>query len=127
MVARTAKRKLIFEAYDEQAKNIFNVFTDLDKNETIAGEIFYNNQLKVFSVYTPSKTDRVINCYILDVLNKSIKKVELFKTSVEKQQSLFSGQNKRQTNFAISDNEKFLAVATDNIKKTFKLLFSTCF
>ncbi|MEZ4840309.1 MAG: hypothetical protein R2821_02015 [Flavobacteriaceae bacterium] len=28
LVARTAKRKLIFEAYDEQAKNIFNVFTD---------------------------------------------------------------------------------------------------
>ena len=30
---------------------------------------------------------------------------------------MFSGQNKRQTNFSISPDNKFIAIATDNIKK----------
>lgn len=116
-IARSAKRKLIFETFDETAKSTFNMFADLHKKESVVGNLFYNNELKIFTVYSPSKTERIINCYILNIETKKYTKVKLFETTVEKKQVLFSGQNKRQTNVAVSPNGNFLAIATDNIKK----------
>lgn len=117
IVARSSKKKIIFEIYDENVKNIFNKTVDINKREQIMSNLLFNHELKVFTLFSPSKKERVINCHILNLDSKEYRKVELFKTKVEKTQALFSGQNKRQTNFSISPNEKFLAIATDDIKR----------
>jgi len=118
IIARSLKTKLMFEGFDAEAKSTFNKFVPLEKKEVFTGELFYGDELKVFTVYSPSKTERIIYCHILNTLTKNYKKETLFTTVVEKKQRLFSGQNKRQTHLAISPDEKFLAIATDNIKKT---------
>ncbi|MEZ4810192.1 MAG: hypothetical protein R2819_07505 [Allomuricauda sp.] len=117
VTASTGKNKLIFDVYDSNANKVFNTSTVLDSKEEVVGHLEHNDLLKVFTVFKPSKTEREIRCHVFDVKNQSHQFVELFKTSVEKTAALFSGQNKRQTNFATSPSGNYFAVATDNIKK----------
>ena len=69
-------------------------------------------------VESPSKTKRILNCYTLNISTFTSTKATLLDTNVEKKSALFSGQNKRQTNFSISPNKKFIAITTDNVKKS---------
>ncbi len=118
IIARSSKANLVFETFDDkvQGKKILN--TTLERKEVFEGELFYDNKVMIFTVHSPSKIERIVNCHIYHIDTHTHEKVELFKTSVAKNGSLFSGQNKRQTNFAISPDKNFIAVATDNIKKT---------
>lgn len=117
IIVREQKRKLIFEGFDGDAQRTFNKFTGIEKKEYFVGELFHGEELKVFTVFSPTKRDRTIHCYYLNVKDKTLKKETLFSTTVEKRQGLFSGKNKRQTNLAISPNGEFFVIATDNIKK----------
>ena len=56
--------------------------------------MFFGDELKVFTIFSPSKTERILYCHILNIKTKDSKKVELFATSVEKKQpapASFSG------------------------------------
>ena len=51
------------------------------------------------------------------LINNSYIKTTLLKKKVQKKGRLFSGENKRQTNFSVSPNNKYIAIAVDNIKR----------
>lgn len=116
-IVRNSKRDILFDIFDANLKKVFNEVVESDKKETFVGELFYDNEIKFFTVYAPKKTERIVYCHIFDIAAKTHKKVKLFETTVEKKQLLFSGQNKRQTSFAISPNGNYFAITTDNIKK----------
>ncbi|MCF6279992.1 MAG: hypothetical protein L3J14_06560, partial [Flavobacteriaceae bacterium] len=80
-------------------------------------DLFYNNEIKVFTVFSPSKKERIVYCHIYNMENNTHNKVELFKTTVDKNQNIFFGKSKRQTSFAVSPNNKYLVISTDNIRK----------
>ncbi|WP_397446748.1 hypothetical protein [Polaribacter sp. R77954] len=117
IVARKSKSTLIFESFDENAKGKKIKSIPLSKKESFVGEFYYDNQVRVFMVESPSKTKRILNCYTLNISTFTSTKATLLDTNVEKKSALFSGQNKRQTNFSISPNKKFIAITTDNVKK----------
>lgn len=117
IIARKSKATLIFETFDENAKGKKIKSVKLDKKENFVGELFYDNQLRIFMVQSPTKTKRILNCYTLDLSTFNYTKSTLLDTTVEKKSVLFSGQNKRQTNFSISPNNKFIAITTDNVKR----------
>jgi len=117
VIARTHKDALIFETFDENAKGKNAMNKQLEKKEIFAGEFFYNNKVRIFTIHSPTKVDRIIYCHIYNIEANTYEKVEVIKTTVEKKRALFSGQNKRQTNFAISPSKNLIAIATDNIKK----------
>ena len=116
-VAYKTKKKLYFNMYDGTGKEILEKFQDLQKKEYVIGHVKGNMTLKVFTVAKPSKTERHLRCHVLNLTDRSLKSQTLFSTTVEKKQALFSGQNKRQTNFSVSPNGVYLAIATDNIKR----------
>lgn len=116
-IVRDSKRDILFDVFDENLNKIYSKVIESDKNETFVGELFYGTEIKFFTVFSPDKYKRTIYCHIFNLSDKSHKKIALFETDVEKNQSLFSSNNKRQTNFAISPNGNYLAVTTDNIKK----------
>ena len=117
IVAREARRELIFEVFNKNAKNIFDKTIKLATYESFNGEIFYDDELKVFTVHKVNLRTRVIYAHILNIETKRYRKVELFTTTVERGQQLFLAGLKRQTYFALSPDEKLLAIATDNISK----------
>ncbi|MCL7754851.1 hypothetical protein [Polaribacter sp. Z022] len=117
VIARKSKSYLVFETFDNSAKGKKIKTVKLNKKENFVGELFHNNMLRIFMVESPSKTVRKLHCYTYDVTSNTSEKVTLLETTVKKKSAIFSGGNKRQTNFSISPNKKFIAIATDIEKK----------
>ena len=116
-VVREAKRDLIFDIFEANLDRIFNEVIKIEKKERFVGELYSDEKIKFFTVYSPKKTERILYCHVFDLRNKKLSKAKLLETKVERKQLLFSMQNKRQTSFAISPNGNYFAVSTDNIRK----------
>jgi hypothetical protein len=116
-VLRSSKNNFMFDIFDENLNKIHNQIIETTKKERYIGHVAYNDVIDFITVYSPKKKERVIYCHTLNLVSKSHKKTKLFETTVEKNQALFSGSNKRETNVAISPNGQYLVVTTDNIKK----------
>ncbi|TJY33893.1 hypothetical protein [Pontimicrobium aquaticum] len=116
-VLRIGKRELIFDAFDENYSKIFTKIIKLDSKESYVDNLFYGDEIKVFTVHAPKRKERIVYCHTFNFKDNTYKKTKLLDASVEKKQPLFSGGNKRQTSFAMSPNGKYLAITTDNVKK----------
>lgn len=116
-IVRNGKNDLVLNIFDSSLNKIKDVLIPTEKKEEFYGNLCYGSTIKLFSVYSPSKKERVVNCYELNISDGTHIKTELFKTEVEKNQGLFSGSNKRETGFAMSPNGEYFVVSTDNIKR----------
>jgi hypothetical protein len=116
-IVRENKRNISFDVFNEKLKKTFSKIIETSRKEKYVGDVFFEDEIKIFTVYSPKKNERIVYCHIFNINTKTYKKVTLFTTLVEKKQRLFSGANKRQTSFAISPNGNFIAISTDNIKK----------
>ena len=116
-VVRNGKKSFLFDIFDNKLDKIFSTVIKSDKNERYVGDLFYNNQLKLFTVYAPKKDYRILYCHTLDVTTKTHKKTIVFETSVEKKQNLFGSRKNHNTSFSLSPNGNYFAIATDNVKK----------
>ena len=117
IIARGLNRELMFEIFDENAENIFYEVMPLLQREAFIGELFYDGEMKVFTVQKINSRTRIIYANILDIFSQEFRKVKLFEASVERGEQFIITGGKRQTHFALSPNESFLAIATDNIHK----------
>ena len=117
VIARKSKSYLVFETFDDNAKGKKTINVKLSKKESFVGDLFASNKLRIFTVERPTKKIRILNCYTYNIDKNSYNKVVLLEKEVKKKSALFSGGNKRQTNFSISPNNKYIAIATDNVKK----------
>ncbi len=117
VIARNNKKKFLLDIFDTSQKKIYNKIIESSKKETYVGDLYSNNELKLFTVFAPNKNDRVLNCHILNLETKAYKKVTVFNATVEKKQSLFGSRRRHNTNFALSPDGKYFAIATDNITK----------
>ncbi len=116
-LARNGNRDFLFDIFDANLHKTYSIVVKSSKKESYVGDLFYNNQLKLFTVYAPEKDERILYCHTLDLNTKSYLKTTIFKTSVEKKQSLFGSRKNHNTSFALSPNGNYFAVATDNIRK----------
>lgn len=107
----------VFDVFDENLNRLSSNIVDAFTDETYIGDLFYNNQFLIFTVNTPNRKDRVLYCHVFNLEKNTHNRVELFQATVEKNQPIFSGSNKRETNFAFSPNEKYFVIATDNVKR----------
>lgn len=117
LMVRRGKRIVTIDIFNKDLKRIKNRFLELSRKERFIGEFFNDGVLKIFTVLSPDKKTRVVNCYFYDQKKGFVDKKVLFQTTVEKKRSLFRSVNKRQTNFAVSPNGKYFVLNTDNIKK----------
>ncbi|AFU69124.1 hypothetical protein P700755_002345 [Psychroflexus torquis ATCC 700755] len=111
------KPYFFFDIFDKNLIQIFTKKVEIDKNESYVGDLYYNGILKVFTVYQPNKKERTVYVHQLDINHKTYKRVKLFDARIQKKQNLFATKNSHVTNFSISPNNTYFAVATDNISK----------
>ncbi|MGB1210533.1 MAG: hypothetical protein ACPG41_03865 [Lacinutrix venerupis] len=116
-IVRNAKRDFLFDIFDSNLNKTFSKVVESDKKETYVGDLFYNNTIKLFTVFAPKKDERIVYCHTLNLNTKSYNKSTIFSTTVEKKQSLFGSRKNHNTSFALSNNGKYFAIATDNIRK----------
>lgn len=116
-IIRQAKKNLLLDIFDESLDKIFTKVVEHPKKESFVGEVFHDDEIKFFTVFSPKKRERILYCHVFNLKEKTHKKVKLFETTVEKARSLFFAQNKRQTSFVISPDGNYFAINTDNYKK----------
>ena len=116
-VIRFNTRQMLFDVFNASLERISNAIIDIERKEEFRASLYFENQIKVITLYAPSSKERVVYCYTFNINSKSYTKKQLFQKTLESNTALFSGANKRQTNFAQSPNGKYLAMTTDNIKK----------
>lgn len=116
-IVREGKKFFLFDIFDDSLNKIHSESIEKSKKESFVGDVYFDNEIKVFTLEEVSKSERSVFAHIYNFNNKSHRKVKLFSATVEKNQPLFSGGNKRQTSLALSPNGNYLAIATDNVKK----------
>lgn len=116
-VVRNSKNYLLFDIFNETLGRIRNFQVNTDRDEVCVGNLSFDNTIKIFTVFSPSRKERILYCHEFNMSDGSHKKTEMFKTEVENNQQIFSGSNKRQTGFAMSPNGAYVVVSTDDIKK----------
>lgn len=116
-IIRSGKKDFLFDIFDTKLNKTFSKVLEADKDETYVGDLFLKDKIKFFTVFAPEKDKRILFCYTLNLKSKSCTKTSIFEASVEKNQSLFGSKNKHKTNFALSPDGNYFAIATDNILK----------
>ena len=113
---RANKKNFLVDVFDKQLNKLTSKVIESDKKESFDGYVSYGEEIKYITVMSPSKRERIVYCNTFNIENNTHAKKQLFTADVEKG-GLFTGRNKRGTNVAISPNGKYIAIATDNIKK----------
>lgn len=116
-IVRFGKKNILLDVFDSNLDKDFFKLIKKEKKEVYKGHLSYNDEIKVFTVYSPKRKERILYCHTFNIKNNTHQKTKLFEANVKKGGGLFSGSNKRQTSFAISPNQQYIAIATDNIKK----------
>lgn len=116
-IVRNSKKDFLFDIFDEKLNKIFSKVIESSRKEAYVGDVFYGDEMKFFTVFSPTKNERIVYAHVYNLKQKSHKKEALFTANVEKKQRLFARNNKRETSVAISPNGDYFAIATDNIKK----------
>ncbi len=116
-IVRNSKKNILFDVFNAALDRVKNVLIPIDKKENFYGDLSFDNTMKIFTVFSPSKKERIVYCHEFNIVDGSHKKTKLFGVELEKNRSIFSGGNKRETGFAMSPNGKYFVVSTDNIKK----------
>ena len=117
VIARNSRKSFLFDIFDTGLSKVFSKVAESSRKEKHVGDLFYNNQLKFFTVYAPKKDERILYCYTINLTSKSYNRTVVFKTTVEKKQNLFGSRKKHNTSFALSPNGNYFAIATDNVRK----------
>ncbi|WP_158974452.1 hypothetical protein [Cellulophaga sp. L1A9] len=116
-VIRFNKGRIIFDVFNNSLERINNEIISIERKEEFKASLYFDNEIKVITLYSPRKKERIVFCYTFNIKDKSYSKKQLFEKTLEGNSVLFSGENKRQTNFVQSTNGKYLAMTSDNIKK----------
>jgi len=116
-IVRISKDYMVFDVFEENLKPISRRVVELGKKENHLATLYFENEIKIFTLASAKRKIREVNCYTFDLNNKNYVKTLLFKKELEKNQRLFSNRNKRQTSFAKSPNGNYFAMLTDNVNK----------
>lgn len=116
-IIRESKRDILFDVFDDKLNKIYSTVVESHKKESYVGDLFYGDEIKFFTVFSPKARERIVYCHVFNLKNKTHKKIKLFEKIIAKRTYLFPSRSERQTSFAISPNGKYFALVTDNIKK----------
>ncbi len=112
---RFSRNSILTYVLDHQLGNVKTQEIPKDKKESFEGYVLFEDEIKFITVVADSRKDRTVYAHSFNVQTNRHTKKKLFSTSVEG--GLFNGKNKRKTNVVISPNGKYIAIATDNVKK----------
>ena len=81
---RNGKKDFLFDIFDSKLNKTFSKTVASEDDEQYVGDLFYKDQVKLFTVASPSKNERVLYCQTLNLSTKSYSKTTIFKSTVEK-------------------------------------------
>jgi len=134
IVLRLHKKGMLIDIFNSSLEKIFTKSIKMEKRESYMGNVYYNDEVKVFTDIYKKIGEKVLSCYIINLTDKSVKKIQLALIKIDKEINLF--RNKKGAAFAISPNQNHFSIASYivhrdkiyfNVKvfnsKTYKLIY----
>ncbi len=73
-IVRNDKKQLVFEIFNERFLKIYTKIIETKSKETYVGDIFFNNEIKVFTETYPERDTKLLSCYIINLIDREEKK-----------------------------------------------------
>ncbi len=112
---RHDKKRFYFDLFDDRLVNIHSEEIKKVRREEVVGDVFYNNEVKIFTQSYPEKEELLLSCYKMSFNDKSYERVDLSKWAIDKELGLFS--NKKGSSVALSPDEKYFTVTSYTINR----------
>ncbi|WP_299116525.1 hypothetical protein [uncultured Winogradskyella sp.] len=116
-IIRQSKKNILFDVFDNELNKTFSTQIESNKKEVYKSNVTYKDEIKIFTLFSPKKKERIIYCHTFNIKTKKHSKKQLLSKTIDKKFPLFSGGMKRETSFSISPNGLYIAMATDDVKK----------
>jgi hypothetical protein len=116
-VIRDSKKHLIYEIFDKNLSQINSSPIERNRKEIILGDLYFEDEIKVFTELTEGKNKRTLFCHIFNLADRSHHITKLYETILEGRNTLYSEMKNHQVLFAQSEDGKFLVMATDHLDK----------
>lgn len=116
-IIKFSNEHMIFDVFGQDLSPVFSEIINIHPTEVHKASLYFDDHIKLFTVVSPKRKEREVYCYNFNIKSRTYTKKLLFKKVFDKKQSLFSGNNKRQTRFVKSPNGKYLAILIDRIKE----------
>jgi hypothetical protein len=68
-IVRESKRDLLFDVFDKNLIKIHSLVAESSKKETYIGDIVFEDEMKVFTVFSPKVKERIVYCHIFNLKN----------------------------------------------------------
>ena len=81
-VIRFNTRQMLFDVFNASLERISNAIIDIERKEEFRASLYFENQIKVFTLYAPSSKERVVYCYTFNINTKSYTKKQLFQNKL---------------------------------------------
>ena len=114
VLVRTGKKQILVDIFDEQFQPVFQKSIERNKKEGLFGSILRGNELTLISVYYPTTKERIVTAHRLDLATGKHRAKTLFNKTIEKTGKLFNFRAHRQTDFAVSKNDRYFVIGMDN-------------
>ena len=114
---RFGKKYCIADLMNDKLEFITKVTIKKGKKEAYKGHVRLGDKVKVFTVDATDKSERIINCYIFDLLNGSYEKRQLVRLPIIRGKTFFKDEHSIQTGFDISGNNRYVAIAMGSAKR----------
>jgi len=109
VIVRNRKKEIRLDVFDKKLNKKYSESITKNRKETYIGDIFYNDELKIFTETFPKSNIRVVSCYIYNVSTNQIKKIELSNSEIDSNLALFN--NKKGSVLALSPNTNFFLLS----------------
>lgn len=110
---RGAKKSIVFDVFNKDLIKVSTQIIETHKKEKIVGDLFYGNEIRIFTEYAAKKDDRVLYCHIFNIEELSHTKVPIYQTKIDGSQTSNSDFKDHKLEFAISEDGKLIAIADD--------------
>lgn len=116
-VIRDSKKNIVFDVFDKDLKKNHTQIIERHKKETIVGDLFFGNEIRVFTEYAIRKNERILYCHIFNIEDYKHSQVIVYETVIGGRQALYSEMKDHQIAFTLSNDGQYLAIASDNLDK----------
>tara|TARA_R110001606_G_scaffold260183_1_gene407926 strand:- start:8748 stop:10181 length:1434 start_codon:yes stop_codon:yes gene_type:complete len=116
-IIRDSKKNIVFDVFDKDLKKIHTQIIERHKKETIVGDLFFGNEMRLFTEYAIKKNERILYCHIFNIEDNTHSQVKVYETLIAGRQALYSEMKDHKIAFALSNDGQYLAIASDNLDK----------
>ncbi|WP_046759026.1 hypothetical protein [Kordia jejudonensis] len=116
-IIRFGRKSILVDVFNEDLGKEHTQLIDKERRERYKGHLNLDNKIYLFTTFSPELRERELFCYVIDLEKNTHRKNKLFHIDVKNAAAIYEDKNKAEASFSVSENQKYIAVATFHTKE----------